>query len=279
MKIRIWAIRKIGIQELSGNASFSNLLIKQLLSFIRVRKDSSVYNLIRRLYRTAGKYNKIDKSYSVFGEDQVLSKFLPELNGSYIDVGAAGPRMGSNTYLFYQRGWNGITIEPIKFLVKQHIKFMPRDTQIWASVTSKPGKEILFYQFTADDFSTNSIKRVSELRKFGIEPQGQFIVPNVKLSELEYKCDPLMPTLLNIDVEGEELSVLKSNNWITNLPRVIAIEEWTSPIYKKTEVRVFLENLSYKLMSRCFLTSIYVHEDYLDKFNQNSDRNYGWYQT
>jgi hypothetical protein len=74
----------------------------------------------------------------------------------------------------------------------------------------------------------------------------------------------MMPTLLDIDVEGAELSVLESNDWDKYLPRVIAVEEWTSPIYIATDVRKLLENQGYQLVSRCFLTSIYVHLDYLN---------------
>ena len=71
-----------------------------------------------------------------------------------------------------------------------------------------------------------------------------------------------MPTLLNVDVEGSEFDVLMSINWDAYRPRVIAIEEWSSPIYEKTDVRILLENLNYNLVSRCFLTSIYVHQNY-----------------
>jgi len=35
-------------------------------------------------------------------------------NGFYIDVGAGDPVVGSVTQLFYEQGWHGINIEPIR---------------------------------------------------------------------------------------------------------------------------------------------------------------------
>lgn len=269
----------MGIKTLEGNASFTNLLGKAMLSKLNFEKDARIYILLRRVYRSPGKFKKIQRSYSAFGEDQVLAKYLPELNGSYTDVGAAGPIKGSNTYLFYERGWRGITVEPISALIMQHKKFRPADTQIQAYVSNQPGGEIVFYQYVADDFSTNSRERVADLEKVGIFPQLAHKVPNILLSELAYKANPLMPTLLNVDVEGAELSVLMSNNWDLYTPRVIAIEEWSSPIYKKTSVRIFLEELNFSLVSRCFLTSIYVHQSYLETLAVNGNQEFGWFKS
>ena len=272
-------MRKMGIKSLEGNASLTNLLGKGMLSKLNVEKDSRMHTVLRRVYRSPGKFKKIQRSYSAFGEDQVLAKYLPELDGSYIDVGAAGPIKGSNTFLFYERGWRGITVEPISELIRQHKKFRPADTQIQACASNQSGAEIVFYQYVADDFSTNSTERVADLEKVGIFPQREYKVSNILLSELGCKGDPLMPTLLNVDVEGGELSVLVGNNWELYTPRVIAIEEWSSPIYKKTSVRIFLEELNFSLVSRCFLTSIYVHQSYLETVAVNGNQEFGWFES
>jgi FkbM family methyltransferase len=264
MNVRIRLIKKLGRKNVDGNSTFTNYLAKDLLKAIHVHKGSYIYNLLRQVYRKTGKSNQIERSRSAFGEDRVLAKYLPELEGSYIDIGAGAPIKGSNTFLFYERGWKGTTIDAIEALMKQHKKKRPRDNQILACVSNSDATQIKFYEFMADDFSTTSQLQVHKLKESGTEPRREYLVSTITLSSLNYLCDPLMPTLLNIDVEGSELSVLESNTWDTCRPRVIAVEEWASPIYRTTKIRNLLEQQGYQLVSRCYLTSIYVHSDYLE---------------
>ena len=53
------------------------------------------------------------ESYSSFGEDRLILKFLAKRPaGFYVDVGAHEPRDYSNTYALYRRGWRGLAIDP-----------------------------------------------------------------------------------------------------------------------------------------------------------------------
>jgi FkbM family methyltransferase len=263
MNFRVHLIRKLGVKIFDGNSTFTNNFAKVILELLRVKKGSKLYNILRRFYRRTGKVNKIENSRSSFGEDRVLCKYLPETLGTYIDIGAGAPINGSNTYMFYERGWHGFTIDPISSLVKMHQKKRPRDTQILAAVTDNDKKQIMFYEYLADDFSTTSLLNVDNLKKTGTESRRKYFVSTITLSSLNHACNPKSPTLLNIDVEGTELSVLEGNDWSICKPRVISVEEWVSPIYEPTKIRILLEENGYQLVSRCFLTSIYVHEEYL----------------
>ena len=278
MNKRVWLIRQLGATTLDGDATFTNLAMKKFLRKLRFEKGSWIYEFSKSVYRSVGKVTKIEASYASFGEDRVLSKYLKEMDGSYIDVGAGAPINGSNTYMFYERGWRGVTIDPIISITKLHLKKRPLDKQINACVTDQKDELIEFYQFAADDFSTNSTNRVSELQLIGVSPKSKYLVPNISLRDIAHICNPQIPTLLNIDVEGGELNVLRSNNWDVCKPRVIAVEEWNSPIYSKTEVRIYLESLDYRLTSRCFLTSIYVHLNFLQGISDKNEQNVGWFQ-
>jgi FkbM family methyltransferase len=264
MNFSIRLIKKLGATSLDGNSTFINLFTKSILTSLHIRTGSKTFSLIRQIYRKTGKVNKIERSRSSFGEDRVLVKYLPEIEGTFIDIGAGAPINGSNTFLFYERGWQGTTIDAIDALVQQHKKKRPRDNQILACVSNTGATHLKFYEFLADDFSTTSEIQVEKLKLKGSKPRKEYFVLTITLSSLNHICNPLIPTLLNIDVEGAELSVLESNSWETCKPRVIAVEEWTSPIYVPTEIRIYLERQGYQLVSRCYLTSIYVHQEYLD---------------
>ena len=65
---------------------------------------------------------------SQFGEDQRLWSVLSHIEGGrYIDVGAAHPVNASISYSFYQRGWRGITVEPVTEYADLHGQVRPGD--------------------------------------------------------------------------------------------------------------------------------------------------------
>ena len=59
------------------------------------------------------------KFHGQFEEDKLILKYLPENpKRQYMDIGAGAPVKLSNTYFFYQMGWNGMLIEPNKKWLK-----------------------------------------------------------------------------------------------------------------------------------------------------------------
>lgn len=71
-------------------------------------------------------------SYSSSGQDMILAHLLGPgyLEGFYVDVGAWQPRIGSNTFGLYRRGWRGITIEPRRGSTESFRRVRPRDTHL-----------------------------------------------------------------------------------------------------------------------------------------------------
>ena len=277
MSLKSQIIKLLGNKSIDSS-SIPNLAIKRLLVALRIGPGDRAFEFIRTLYRSNSRVTVSEKFYSTFGEDRILACYLPELTGEYIDVGSGNPRNGSNTYLFYRRGWAGITIDPIKTVWELQKKKRPKDTQIIACISNSPEKQVEFYEYTADDFSTDSADRVQFLSNLGIKSVSTFKVDTLKLSSLVNPTGPLEPAFLDIDVEGNELSVLESNNWEIYLPRVVCIEEWKSPLYKDSPVRLFLEKKGYKIVSRAFITSIYVHSEYLSSRSEISHLNSQWFQ-
>ena len=68
--------------------------------------------------------------YGQLLEDRIIEKYCPESFGKYVDVGAGHPVRGSNSYLFYRKGWRGVTVDPIDKNVSLHRLFRRKDKQI-----------------------------------------------------------------------------------------------------------------------------------------------------
>lgn len=199
------------------------------------------------------------KSYSQFWEDRLLARVVINQIGSYVDIGAGNPVWGSNTYLFYKRGWHGVTVEPILFNFRMQKLLRKRDLQIRALVTHSQTK-MDFYQLWPWELST-TVQETAETRIL----EGATLIRKEKidcitLSEI-YISNPICrPAILSVDVEGAELEVLQSNNWNLFNPDLICIEELTTPI-QNSKIREFLESHDYRLQAHNGVSSIYVWLD------------------
>ena len=81
-------------------------------------KEKFIYtsksNIFKTFYFLIQKYfkNKPKYSYSFGGVDLLVNHFFRnQKKGVYLDIGCYHPINGSNTYLLYKKGWNGINID------------------------------------------------------------------------------------------------------------------------------------------------------------------------
>ena len=203
------------------------------------------------------------KYFSQSGEDKVLTMYLPESNGRYIDVGAGQPVRGSNTYYFYKQGWSGFLIDPLRFNQKLNHIFRKRDIKL-ESIIADQNEFLDFYEFYPGEYSTTVKKVADNLVERNIMLKNTYKVRCLPLGSLDILMKPTEPSLVSIDVEGMDLNVLKSNNWEKIVPRVICIEE-NPPIQSESEISNYLKTVGYKYMNSTGLSSVYVHEEYLLK--------------
>src|SRR6202051_5236435 len=71
---------------------------------------------------------RMELSYSQNLEDYHLSlAFAGQTTGTYIDVGAGHPIADNVSFWFYERGWQGIVVEPQPELVALYQRLRPRD--------------------------------------------------------------------------------------------------------------------------------------------------------
>ena len=200
------------------------------------------------------------------GEDLILQRFFQQKKtGFYVDIGAHHPVRYSNTYALYNIGWNGINVEPNSDISKEFKKLRTRDINLnYACSTSK---EITFYKFDDPALNTTS-PNIVELRKLqGFEYIEKKQVKCITLNEIFIKYvqnNSKNIDLLNIDTEGNELEILKSNNWDEFKPKVIICEILDRDIEDvlKSDISNYLKSKEYKIFSKLFHNVIFIHKDF-----------------
>ena len=234
-----------------------------LMRKLGANRNSNSYIFFQKIYWVISKQSEKYKTFSQFGEDQILRAFLPESKGSYLDIGAGNFRHGNNTYFLYKKGWSGTAIEPIISFSRGYKLRRRRDRLIRACVSSQFEESRIFYEFHPWQLSTMSLDRCLDLGERGIHPRRTYKVPIMTIKSLEQEINPLEPYLLTIDVEGAELEVLAGVDWKVFRPRVICLEDFGNPISNMTPIKSEMIKLGYKLVSQALLSSIYVHTEYL----------------
>lgn len=163
-------------------------------------------------------------SYSQEGEDIIISSIFDRVRkGFYVDVGAHHPKRFSNTYAFYQRGWMGINIDPTPGCMALFDRMRPRDINLECGVTLDSESKMLF-MFEEGALNTFDPALAEERREAGWRFLRQASVWTRPLSSIlrEHCREPLQ--FMNVDAEGFDMEVLKSNDWDRYCPRVVCVE-------------------------------------------------------
>ncbi len=169
----------------------------------------------------------MDLSYAQNMEDYHLSlAFAGQRSGTYIDIGGGHPIAGSVSFWFYERGWQGIVVEPQRNLFDLHGRLRPRDIRVCALVGKRPGLADfhVFDKFHA--LSTTIDKNANAATKFG-DRYRTVQVPMISLAQLCEQHNVTSIDFLKVDVEGAEADVLLSGDWDRYRPRAVVVEAIT----------------------------------------------------
>jgi len=167
-------------------------------------------------------------TYSQFGEDIIAQHHLRAIErGTYVDVGCCYPIQASNTYAFYQKGWRGICIDANPDSGVAFGEHRPGDVFVHAGIAEQEG-EMSFYRFSKAVYNTFDRARANKVigkNKPGTRFLGEVKVPLSRLSTVLERCAcPQKIDLMSIDVEGLELSVIRSNDFERFRPRLLICE-------------------------------------------------------
>ena len=204
----------------------------------------------------------VNLAYSQDGEDMILRRlFERQQSGFYVDVGAHHPHRFSNTCYFYRRGWRGFNIDPNPDAIDAFRRDRPSDINVCVGVSDKAG-ELSFHFFNEPALNTFDADLAAErarLRDYRLVETRS--VPVRRLDDLltEYLPRDQEIDFLSIDVEGMDLSVLRSNDWSRFRPALLLVEahERTVAAVENDPINLFAVGSGYRLIAKTLNTLIY----------------------
>jgi FkbM family methyltransferase len=163
-------------------------------------------------------------SYAQNYEDVMLWRALKHIDkGFYVDVGANHPTEDSVTKAFYDRGWQGINIEPVSQWFKLLQKERPRDINLQIAATNFTGN-LSFFEVIDTGLSTTNLKFAQQHAEKGGYKISNYGVPCEKITQIcyDHRVDEIH--FLKIDVEGCEQAVLEGIDFSVIRPWIVLVE-------------------------------------------------------
>lgn len=202
-------------------------------------------------------------SYAQNYEDVMLIRALRGVeHGFYIDVGAQDPVEHSVTKAFYNLGWHGINIEPVKHWFDRLVADRPHDLNLQLAASDRPGR-LHLYEITDTGLSTANSEFAERHAEKGFSV-SEIEVDCLTLDEICQKHFVELVHFLKIDCEGAEAAVL-SGFALTGVRPWIILVEATEPL-SQTQSHMdwesWLTERSYHLVYRDGLNRFYVADEH-----------------
>ena len=210
---------------------------------------------ILKIYRN----NNPSSHYGEFGEDVFINRILKSINsGKYVDVGCYHPFKGSLTVDLYKKGWTGINIDISKTSIDLFNLIRTKDINLNIAVSNFDG-ETHYYENSPINQQNSLIKSNESQKTVKIKCKKlNTILEENNLNKFEY---------LNIDVEGNELNVVKGLDLVKYNPNLITIENNNLIIedYIKSEIYNLLKDMNYVFIGKSGVTNFFL----IKKLSQN----------
>ena len=208
--------------------SFSTRLIQFLIFRLSIEKgDSGALSSIRNIEQLQWWgycLQKFRSSSAQLNQDLWVAYRLKEKrSGFFVDVGACHPTYLSNTYILESKfEWGGLLIEPNSQMVE--LLLSRRKAKVLHLAAGKEGSIDLLLAQTPE-FSTRSkddkaknhrlFRGTGDVETVKSQPLARIFLENDIPGDFDY---------LSVDVEGDELPTLQSNDWDVFRPKLISVE-------------------------------------------------------
>ena len=210
-------------------------------------------------------------SYSWEGEDTLAIKILTDRIGQtcgfFVDIGAHHPLALSNTYALYKRGWRGLNIDATPGSMEPFRKYRPEDINLEIGVGRREERLpfTIFSDPALNGFVDESTVRAHEAR--GIRVRRVVEIDCIPVNDvLRSHVNGRTVDLLNLDIEGKDLEVLRALDFQMWRPKMIILEilgRKDLHDFLLSEEVAFLESVGYRAFSRLDYSSIFLDHPYL----------------
>lgn len=204
-------------------------------------------------------------SYAQNLEDVILWRALGNIErGFYIDVGANDPTIDSVTRAFYDKGWNGINIEPLQEEYDKLVAERPRDINLNCAAGEATG-EIELWDCNIRGWATASPHVIAQHIANGYTGQYRR-VPVCTLSDICKTHAGGDIHFLKIDVEGLEASVIQGIDFNIYRPWILVVEatEPDTPSENYSAWEDLLIRSNYKFVYSDGLNRFYLADEKFD---------------
>ena len=201
------------------------------------------------------------KSYAYFKEDLFINNFFKKkFYGFYVDVGAYHPLEGNNTHLLYKKkNWSGINIDISNLSIDLFKVARKNDLNLSIGISNTKKKLKVYFRRKINVLNTLN-KKIAKIQF----PNG-FYEKKIQVDKLDnilnnskYKNRKI--DFLNIDVEGEELNVLKSLNFKKYKPKLICVEIHNRDKIFNNQKKYLLNNNVYKFLLKRKYKIVWNHK-------------------
>lgn len=232
--------------------------------------NDSIHSVMKLNDYVFHKDNDVEKSYSQAGEDIIVNFLLNYSDSktrcrSYLDIGCNHYKKLNNTYSLYLKGIRGVLVEANPKFIDELRNNRPDDIILNVGVGDVTGDKIPFYIMNGDGLSSFSLETVQKVMSEAkwLEIVETIDVPVMTFNDIIEKYYDEVPTVVSIDIEGEELKVLRSIDMESYRPYLYIIEtvEYKTKIVsgnKRIDIIDFMENNDYYEYAFTGVNSIFV---------------------
>jgi FkbM family methyltransferase len=185
---------------------------------------------------------------------------------SYLDVGAHHPVFLSNTYLFYEKGCSGVCVEPDPTLFSEIKRKRHRDICLNIGVGSNNKSEADFYIMSSRAMNTFSQAEAERYQSYGsLNIEKKIKIPLIQINQIISDNFSTKPNLISLDVEGLDIEIIKTFDFVRYRPEIFCIETLTYTEDKSEskipEIISHMETKNYFLYADTYINSIFVDKE------------------
>jgi FkbM family methyltransferase len=179
------------------------------------------YNIYIRNY-------KFLNNGSQFGEEKfILSFFNKSYKGKFVDIGCFHPTRHNNTFTMYKNGWSGINIDLNPLTIDLFNFIRSKDININAAISDNEENKTLYFVDELNTQNTLEFNHISFLKNHHNLKEEEISRQTIKTRRLDKILDSYNFNdidFMNIDVEGHELNILNSIDFLKYKIKFICIE-------------------------------------------------------